>query len=511
VLTEVEVRDGRISRQGPELDGDLAGVVVRTSPAAFEVDRALPGGRPLFYRLGRGRLQVSDDLAAFDGDGTASAPDHSVLLALIHGLTEPPDSTPIRGVCRLTVGTRVRVDATGVSVEHRAPPLAPDDPRQRTLTAAVGEVLADGGGGGDADYGIAYSGGLASAFLAAAARATGHRPTLFHADLGLDAGHGPPLAAIPGLETEHVRCDVSDLLDHNRITGDEPQPLLPDVEMRRQMMARLRDASGARLASGVMLENLVSTTLPDADHGLRGRRLLSCEPFHLSGTLATLRDAREVLARKGTGMRGRRTKEQAEVQQLDGPPGPQPTDNPTDADGSGLPGLTEAGREALKSARLAAGAVWRTHLEALPPVLGRVEADRSEKGRFAEADGATIVPALDPRVLAAIAGIPDGALGRIRRGRFCNQVPLRDALARAGVGPVREASSGFRARLAAATHLHRERRKVAAELSGNCALADLGLLEPGPVIRLLGDGSATADRALLLLRLVWIDRWLRKR
>lgn len=61
------------------------------------------------------------------------------------------------------------------------------------------------------------------------------------------------------------------------------------------------------------------------------------------------------------------------------------------------------------------------------------------------------------------------------------------------------------------TYVHGERRAIAAELASDCALADLGLLDPRPLLRLLRDGQATADSALILLRLIWPDRWLRRR
>jgi hypothetical protein len=263
------------------------------------------------------------------------------------------------------------------------------------------------------------------------------------------------------------------------------------------MLARLQEASGMAVVSGALLESLVSTTLPEVGAGRWGRRLLTCEPFHREGTLATVREAREVLADKGVGALGRR---ESESQQ----PGAAPREPSQEG---GLPGLTDAGREALKSARLATGAVWRTHLDDLPAALGRVEAASHEAGL---APG-VVVPALDSRVLGAIAALGPRELGRIHRGRFVNQAPLRDALARARVGQVREASSGFRVRLAAAAYVHRERRRIAGELARDCALADLGLLDPAPVLRLLQDPQATADRALTILRLSWLDRWLRRR
>jgi hypothetical protein len=342
--------------------------------------------------------------------------------------------------------------------------------------------------------------------VAVCARAAGRRPALFHADLD---GPAPPLPEIPDTRTQRVRCDLSELLDPAQISGRELAPPLPDTALRRGMTARLRATAGMPLVSGALLENLVSTTLPEIGGALRGRRLLACEPFHRDGVLGSLQEARAVLAAKGAGMRGRRVigaePAESESQEVGAAP-------PARSEEGGLPGLTEAGREALKSARLATGAVWRTHLEDLPTALGRAEAARHEAGLTGPAHAAgAVIPALDPRVLAAVAALPARALGRVRGGRFVNQAPLRDALARAGIAEVREASSAFRLRLAAATYVHRERRAIAAQLAGDCALADLGLLDPAPAVRLLRDGQATADRALIVLRLAWLDRWLRRR
>jgi hypothetical protein len=485
---DIDLRDGALNYSGSVPDGDPAAVAVTAGPTEFELARLSPGAAPLYYRLGRGRLELSDDLAALLPDGPPPAPDHGVLLAMIHGLPDAPGSTVLPGVQQLTVGDVLRVDPAGVSVLRRPPQLAPTS---TDLQRAIAQAIPHDD---DGEVAVAHSGGLASSFVAVAARAAGRRPELFHADLN---GGSSPLPEIAGAHTYRVACNVRDILDPEQITGRELCPPLPEAVLRRRMLARLQEASGMAVVSGALLESLVSTTLPEVGAGRWGRRLLTCEPFHRDGTLATVREARDVLADKGVGALGRR---ESESQQ----PGAAPREP---AQEGGLPGLTDAGREALKSARLATGAVWRTHLDDLPAALGRVEAASHEAGL---APG-VVVPALDPRVLGAIAALAPHELGRVRRGRFVNQAPLRDALARAGVGQVREASSGFRVRLAAAGYVHRERRRIAGELARDCALADLGLLDPAPVLRLLQDAQATADRALTILRLSWLDRWLRRR
>ncbi|HEV7882832.1 MAG TPA: hypothetical protein VGO81_04640 [Solirubrobacteraceae bacterium] len=485
---DINLRDGALTYRGSVPDDDPAATAVIARPAEFELARVGPGAAPLYYRLGRGRLELSDELGALLPDGPPPAPDHGVLLAMIHGLPDAPGSTVVPGVQQLTVGDVLRADRDGVSVLRRPPQLAATaTDLQRAIAAAIPHD-------DDGEVAVAHSGGLASSFVAVAAGAAGRRPELFHADLD---GGSAPLPEIAGTHTYRVACDVSDILDPDQITGRELCPPLPETVLRRRMLARLQEASGMAVVSGALLESLVSTTLPEVGAGRWGRRLLTCEPFHREGTLATVREAREVLADKGVGALGRR---ESESQQ----PGAAPREPSQEG---GLPGLTDAGREALKSARLATGAVWRTHLDDLPAALGRVEAASHEAGL---APG-VVVPALDSRVLGAIAALGPRELGRIHRGRFVNQAPLRDALARARVGQVREASSGFRVRLAAAAYVHRERRRIAGELARDCALADLGLLDPAPVLRLLQDPQATADRALTILRLSWLDRWLRRR
>jgi hypothetical protein len=64
--------------------------------------------------------------------------------------------------------------------------------------------------------------------------------------------------------------------------------------------------------------------------------------------------------------------------------------------------------------------------------------------------------------------------------------------------------------LAAADYLCRHRAAVADQLR-HCALADLGLIDPKVVVGLLDRGPDFGARALPLLRLVWVDQWLRGR
>ena len=495
---DIDVRDGELSYRGDMPREPAAEMAVTASPTEFELARLAPAAAPVYYRLRRGRLEISDDLRAFQPAGPQPPPDHGVLLGMIHGLPDAPGATALPGVHELTVGDRLRVGEDGISVLRR--PLQP--PRgARPLQRAISQAIAPPDGG---DLAIAYSGGLASSFLAVTARAAGARPELLHADLD---GGSSALPEIPGARIRRVGCDVFELLDPGQISGREISPPLPDSALRSRLLARLGEAAGTPLVSGALLESLVATTLPEVGGAQWGRRLLACEPFHREGVLATLRDARAMLSGNGAGMRAPRVTgaepAEAESQEVGAAP-------PTPSDHAGLPGLTETGREALKSARLATGAMWRTYLDDLPTAVGRVEAARQEAGLAAPACDVA-VPALDSRVLAAIAALPARELGRVRGGRFVNQAPLRDGLARAGVGPVREASSGFRVRLAAAAYVHRERRAIAAQLASDCALADLGLLDPRPVLQLLRDGQATADRALMLLRLIWLDRWLRRR
>lgn len=485
---DIEVRDGELVYDGGPPHDAFTMTAVSATATEFGVTRLAPAAPPVYYRFGGGRLRVSDDLGAMQVPGRASEPDHGMLLAAVHGLPDAPGSTPLPGVQELTVGSRLRMDPGAMSVSSEPLPAAPAQPLHHAVATALS--------GGDAETGevaIAYSGGLASSFLAVSARDTGRRVRLFHADLG--GGAQPP--QIEGARLHRVDFDLFDLLDPGQITGRELTAPSPDLVFRQRLLAGLQAVAGTPLASGALLEALVATRLPAVLGPRRVDRLLTCEPFHRGNVLTTVKQAREALAGNGHGT----------------PSGERPVKVAVpagDTIGDGVPGLTEAGRTALKTARLATAATWRTHLDELSPVVGRAEAGRREAGLAGPVPGVS-ASALDPQVLAAIAAIPADRLGRVHAGRFVNHAPLRDRVKRAGAGPVDEASSGFRVRHAAATYLYRRRLALAAELSGDCALADLGLIDPAPVVRLLRDGPATADRALPLLRFIWLDRWLRRR
>ncbi|QTR02985.1 hypothetical protein J7S33_28990, partial [Saccharothrix algeriensis] len=171
-----------------------------------------------------------------------------------------------------------------------------------------------------------------------------------------------------------------------------------------------------------------------------------------------------------------------------------------------LPWLTARGRSELETASGGVLAVWREHVEFLPPVLARLTAGMEERGGMAFR-----TPAVDPGVLAAASALSPDRSGRIRKGLFRNHLPLRRALTAAGVGGVLTAASGHWLRTAAAIHLHRARKGVVEELKRGFALADSGLVDPQAVVQVLGDGRAIAEHAMPLLRLLWLDRWLRGR
>lgn len=465
---------------------ETPGVRITRSPTSFELIRAYPHARPVYYRVDYGRLEWSYDLACFEPASGRPTPPPGTLLTLLHGSAPAPGSSLLPGVHRLATGTVVRVTGDGITVTRRRPVL-PDPGRRRGLVEAVAETL------GDSGYAIAYSGGMGSAFVAACALSARHRPLLVHADLGSDI-HRTPLAEVPGLTLERIRIDPSELLDEQLITGEELIPPMPDREVPRRLAAALARAKGlgddVPLVGGTLMRELTSAKLSDVDKGLRGWRLLGCEPFHVSGTLPTLTAARTLLA-KGMVYA-------PDAQPLDAPAPPSPTGS------SGLPGLLPKGEEIFGSAHRAAMAVWREHLDFLGPLLGAASASIDERG-----DGGLGLPALDPRVLAAAAVLEPAARGRIRGGVLESHRPLRRAWARHGIAGVRRTTQGHWLRRAAAGHLYRERKKIVTRLGRDCALADLGLVDPQAVIRILRDGRDLADNALPLLRLVWLERWLR--
>ncbi|MFE2636119.1 hypothetical protein ACFXKX_12840 [Streptomyces scopuliridis] len=475
-----------------------------TDGDGFLLSRDEPGGPAVYYRVGQGGLEWSHDPADFLTGHERPVPEPGTLLALVHGLAPPPDATPLPGVRRLALGTRVRVDAGGVTVSRRRPGL----PAGTTdLTWAVAEVLR----GLTEGYAIAYSGGLSSAFLAVAALSAGHRPPLLHAALGLPGRRQAP-AVIRDLTIHHVPVDVFELLDHHSVPTGGLMPPLPDLEFPRRLTARLaRAGGGGPLVAGTLLEDLVSAKLPEAETGPRDWRLLTCEPFHLVGTLPSLSEAASLLeqgvvhsaadgAGSGAGAGAGAGRDTQDAQPVDGPPPPPPLGR------RDLPGMTPKGRVALQTVQQASLSVWKDHLDFLGTLLGRADAGMTE--RVPAGHDGLVLPALHPGVLGAVETLPADRLGRIAGGVFRNHQPLVRAVARHRVRGLRRASSSFGLRLAAAAYLHRESDKIIAELERECALADLGLIDVAVVTGLLREGPGRADHALPLLRLLWIDRWL---
>ncbi|WP_434599940.1 hypothetical protein [Streptomyces sp. A5-4] len=480
--------DCRVSRTRPELTAEPLGARIRQSDAAFELRRDTPGRVPLYYRVGHGRLEWSGDLSDFHDGQPLPPPDPGALLAMVLGSAPAPDSTPLPGVHRLAVGVTVQVDRDGVRMSRHRPPTA------RTAQSpkrALGRAL----GAAQEPYAIAFSGGLSSVFLAVCALRAGHRPPLVHADFGPGFG-SPALPRVPGLECERVPVDLLELLDH-RTGGEAAFPPLPDTEVPRLLAERLTAHSGLPVVSGGLLDSLMSARLPDANPGVRSWRLLGCEPFHVSGTLASLEQARAMFD-KGVVHDPDREQSLPDSQRVGAPQPP----SPTGADR--VPGLTDKGRDAFDASRRGSLALWRDHLELLPTVIGRADAALTEYG-----DGGGRLPALDPGVLDAIGALSASRLGRIRGGSFQSHVPMRTAAAAHRVRGVRKSAPRYWLRLAAAEYLHRERRKVITELEHGFALADMGLVDPAALITLLRDGRDLSAHALVLLRMVWLDRWLR--
>ncbi|MEV7809071.1 hypothetical protein AB0O28_39570 [Microbispora sp. NPDC088329] len=483
-MNRVEITKRGVRSSGP---GTMVpGLRIANSKDLFELALELPSTLPVYYRIDPSGLEWSEDLAAFTGGAAAPGPEAWDLVALVHGnVPAPDDALGVPGVQRLTVGTAVRVDAAGVRVGRKAPRL----PRpEGDLIHAVGAGLPDGA------FGIAYSGGLSSAFLAVAAYQAGKRPVLVHADLGVAFAH-LPVPEIPGLELRRVPIDVSELLDHHPIDSGVPRPPMPEVEVRRRLLAALSAAAELPLASGALLEDLVSIRLPEAD--ISDEKLLECEPFHVAGTLPTLAEARKLLEVQTVYAPMAGAKGPSEEQQ----PGAQPPSVPPEM--SVVPGLTEAGREEYDIARQLRLPLWEEHLKSLPPVLGRADAALAERG-----GAGAVLPALDPQVLAAVAALSSDDIGRIERGAFRNNLPLRQAIDAHGVTGVRRAAPGYWLRLAAAEHLYAQRDKLAASIADS-PLVKEGLIEAGRVAAALRDPRRMSEHALALLRLVWTDHWMR--
>lgn len=481
-MNRVEITKRGVRSRGPGITAP--GLRVTSSKSSFELALELPSTSPVYYRIDPSGVEWGADLSAFAEGAAVPGPEEWDLVALIHGtVPAPDDALGVPGVQRLSVGTVVRVDTTGVRVERRAPQLPSPEAE---LIDVVGAALPNG------EFAIAYSGGLSSAFLAVAAYRVGKRPVLVHADLGPAFAH-LPVPEIPGLELRRVPMDVSELLDHHSIATDLPRPPTPEVEVRRRLVARLSSVVRLPLVTGTLLEDLISIRLPEAD--ISDEKLLACEPFHVAGTLPTLAAARKLL------------EEQTVYAPTVGGPGPSadhgrdvqrpPTETPV------VPGLTEAGREQHNVARQLHMPLWEEHLKSLPPVLGKADAALAERG----AAGA-ILPALDPRVLGAVAALSPNDMGRIERGMFRNNLPMWRAIDAHGVRGVRRATSGYWLRLAAAEHLHAHRDKLAAYVADS-PLTEAGLIEAEQVVAALRDPRQMSENALPLLRLIWIDHWMR--
>ncbi|MFD9941203.1 hypothetical protein ACFWYW_44435 [Nonomuraea sp. NPDC059023] len=461
------------------------GIRTSVTDTGFELSLAGLESSPVYYRVGMGRLEWSCDLAAFDGGDGIPVPDAGTLLTMADGYQVAPDYSPIPGVTRLSIGAVVQVDRAGVTVSRRQPTLPQPLPFQQAVTETLARL-------GD-DFAIAYSGGLSSSFLACCAANAGLQPRLLH---GVIRGHRELTLArgIGGLDLKAVDVDLGELLDPNLITGHEPLPPMPEMEARRRMVAALEGAFGGTVVTGALLKDLISARLGQAEAGVNDWRLLTAEPFHVHGTLRGLATARELLKDQMVHRPGAGT-EDSQPTGAPPPPSPKPV---------GLPGLTTKAGDALASARRGTLGVWKDHLDFLDPVLGRAMTGLAERGPLA-------TPALSNSVLSSAAALAPAKLARIRKGVLVKHLPMRQALKARGIATVRDASPGFWIRAAAGAYLIREREKIIRQLATDCALADLGLVDPQRVTAVLHDGRELANQVMPLLRLLWLDQWLRKR
>jgi hypothetical protein len=455
-------------------------------------------GYAVFYRIDDGVLECSDELARLTrGDVRATMAD-ATLLSLIHGVPFPPDATHVPGVRRLVVGGTLRVDERGIVVT-----MAPPDPpaqltpqRPTRLTDAITEWLAALGD----NWALAFSGGLASTFLAVCASNARACPPLLHVPLASPL-YQPELPGVHGRTAIVIGQDLVDHMAEHHISGTEALPPLPDVCFPSRVLRRAGLEQDRVVVTGVGLESLVTTDLPHADLGLRSRRLRSCEPFHPAGRLRTIRHAQRALRQSPS--LGLRTSAAEHDPVPDGgsqSPGPIPHE---------LPGLTDRGRATLEYASLAARTMIAEHVVRIGPLYTRLEQTIRQLWLGDEVSvAATRYPALAPGVLAATAALTPSELGKIHSGLFVNHLPLRAELSRHGINRVRESPGSFWARLAAARYLLRERRTIATDLSRNSALAERGLIDPAALSAALADGAVLAEHALPILRAVWLDRWL---
>ncbi len=456
-------------------------------------------GYAVFYRIDDGVLECSDELIRLtSGDVRATMAD-ATLLSLIHSVPFPPDATHVPGIRRLVVGGTLRVDERGVVVT-----IAPPDPpaqlaqsRATSLADAITAWLAALSG----DWALACSGGLASTFLAVCASNAGVSPPLLHVPLSSPL-YQPELPAVKGRTAIVIGQDFADQMAEHHITGTETVPPLPDVCFPGWVLRRAVSQQDCVVIAGVGLESLVTSDLSNTNLELGSRRLRSCEPFHHTGRLRTLRHARRAL-RRGLSMGSRTSAPEHDPMPASG--GQSPVLIPTE-----LPGLTDGGRSTLESASLASHTMITEHRIRIGPLYARLEQTIRQLWLSDDVSAAAMrYPSLDPGILATAAALAPHEIAEVRGGLFVNHLPLRAELSRHGIVRVRESPGSFWARLAAARYLLRERTAIATELSGVSALAERGLIDPAALSAALADGAMAAEHALPILRAVWLDRWLR--
>lgn len=454
-------------------------------------------GHAVFYRIDNGMIECSDELARLTRGDVRAAVADATLLSLIHGVPFPPDATHVPGVRRLVVGGTLRMDPRGIVVTVAKP----DPPAQRAsqvqakLADAISEWFATLGG----DWALAFSGGLASTFLAVCAINAGVCPPLVHVPLASPL-YQPELPSVHGRTAMVICQDLVDEIAAHHITGTEAAPPLPDVYFPSQVLRRVGLELDRGIVTGVGLESLTTGDLHNVNLGPRSHRLRSCEPFHHSGRLRTIGHARRVLRRDlSTGS----STSAAEHNPLAATGGQPPVGSIHE-----LPGLTGRGRACLGSASLASRAMLTEHRVRIGPLYARLE-ETIRQLWLSDSAASMYYPALAPGVLAAAATLSPSEMGKIDDGLFVNHLPLRAELSRHGIGPVRESPGSFWARLVAARYLLRERRKIVVELSRSSALAERGLIDPAALSAALADGMVLTEYALPILRAVWLDRWLR--
>ncbi len=396
------VAAGRVSEMESGTLDEATGARITRGAGSFALTRVRPAARTIYYTLGPGRLDYGDDLATVAGGPVRARARDEILLSLIHGVPLPPDATHVPGVHRLALGTTVRVEGAGITVDpaRTAPARTARKPARRSgdrIADAVAERLPAG------DLAIGYSGGLASAFLAVCAGRTGPEPRLLHQPLAAPLPR--PVPSIPTGSLEVARTDLADLVLGHQITGRELLPPLPDVYFPARALA----AAYRNLVLGGLFEDLFATTLLARTGGRAGARLLTCEPFHGSGRLRGLAAARRRLDD------GEPLAREAGAGHVD-----EATPHPRAATGW-LPGLTPTALLLLINASKATPSLWREHLAAADPTTAALEhGHRVARARVDSRRGHTLRP---PPARPARPGAGGGrdrravAPGRSRRPR----------------------------------------------------------------------------------------------